>query len=265
MPAPPTAPTSLTAGPDAGDRGALASGADGGAAHGDGATGSTRPVRSQPLPPLGGDRSADVLVVGGGYTGLWTAWHLKRLEPDARGRRCSRPRSAGRARAGATVASQRALVQPAHDARALRRRGGASPSPAPRRTRSTRSASSAREQDVDAWFTPGGYLQVSTAPAWDGAWDEAVRPAASSACPTPCAALTPSEVRGALRLAALPRRRLLSGSGDRAAGAARPRPARPAPRRRGRVLRADRGSAGRAPRRRGRRRDGRGPDRAGAA
>ena len=34
-----------------------------------------------PAPPLAGDRSVDVVIVGGGYTGLWTAWHLKRLEP----------------------------------------------------------------------------------------------------------------------------------------------------------------------------------------
>ena len=27
------------------------------------------------------------------------------------------------------------------------------------------------EQDVDAWFTHGGYLQASTAPPFDHAWD----------------------------------------------------------------------------------------------
>jgi glycine/D-amino acid oxidase-like deaminating enzyme len=31
-----------------------------------------------------------------------------------------------------------------------------------------------REQEVDTWFRRGGYLQVSTAPAHDGTWDEAV-------------------------------------------------------------------------------------------
>src|SRR6476646_5370020 len=30
------------------------------------------------------------------------------------------------------------------------------------------------EQDVDAWFRRGGYLQVSTAPAQDEAWAEAL-------------------------------------------------------------------------------------------
>jgi len=32
--------------------------------------------------PLEGDTSADVVVVGGGYLGLWTAWQLKALEPE---------------------------------------------------------------------------------------------------------------------------------------------------------------------------------------
>ena len=38
----------------------------------------------EPAAPLAGDERADVVIVGGGYTGLWTAWHLKRLEPGAR-------------------------------------------------------------------------------------------------------------------------------------------------------------------------------------
>src|SRR5512132_4336388 len=30
--------------------------------------------------PLAGDTSADVVVVGGGYLGMWTAWQLTKLE-----------------------------------------------------------------------------------------------------------------------------------------------------------------------------------------
>jgi glycine/D-amino acid oxidase-like deaminating enzyme len=33
-------------------------------------------------PPLDGDRRADVVIVGGGYTGLWTALELRRREPS---------------------------------------------------------------------------------------------------------------------------------------------------------------------------------------
>jgi glycine/D-amino acid oxidase-like deaminating enzyme len=35
-----------------------------------------------PTRPLEGDARADVVVVGGGYLGLWAAWHLLQLEPD---------------------------------------------------------------------------------------------------------------------------------------------------------------------------------------
>lgn len=38
----------------------------------------------QPQPPLEGDRSVDVAVIGGGFTGLMTAYELKRAEPSLR-------------------------------------------------------------------------------------------------------------------------------------------------------------------------------------
>ena len=37
----------------------------------------------EPAPVLDADTTADVVVIGGGYTGLWAAWHLKALEPEA--------------------------------------------------------------------------------------------------------------------------------------------------------------------------------------
>ncbi|MFD9301618.1 NAD(P)/FAD-dependent oxidoreductase [Streptomyces sp. NPDC060048] len=41
-------------------------------------TASSRPPRA----PLTGDATADVVIVGGGYTGLWTAYYLKSAAPD---------------------------------------------------------------------------------------------------------------------------------------------------------------------------------------
>lgn len=35
-----------------------------------------------PLPPLAGSRKADIAIVGGGYTGLWTALELKARDPS---------------------------------------------------------------------------------------------------------------------------------------------------------------------------------------
>lgn len=37
-----------------------------------------------PRPPLAGDTAADVAVVGGGFTGLWTAYYLLAARPDLR-------------------------------------------------------------------------------------------------------------------------------------------------------------------------------------
>ncbi|NES26804.1 FAD-dependent oxidoreductase [Micromonospora terminaliae] len=40
-----------------------------------------RPERPDPLPPLAGRHDADLLVVGGGYSGLWTALLAKEADP----------------------------------------------------------------------------------------------------------------------------------------------------------------------------------------
>ena len=37
-----------------------------------------------PAPPLSGDATADVAIVGGGYTGMWTAWFLSEQAPGTR-------------------------------------------------------------------------------------------------------------------------------------------------------------------------------------
>ena len=34
-------------------------------------------------PPLAGDTESDVVILGGGFTGMWTAWFVKQLQPDA--------------------------------------------------------------------------------------------------------------------------------------------------------------------------------------
>ena len=37
--------------------------------------------RDPPAPALSGDVSADIVILGGGYTGMWTAWFLKERDP----------------------------------------------------------------------------------------------------------------------------------------------------------------------------------------
>src|SRR5204863_7331523 len=36
----------------------------------------------EPCPPLDTDTKADVVILGGGYTGMWTAWFLTELDPS---------------------------------------------------------------------------------------------------------------------------------------------------------------------------------------
>ena len=40
------------------------------------------PQIPEPRSALPGDREADVCIVGAGYTGLWTAYYLKQLDPS---------------------------------------------------------------------------------------------------------------------------------------------------------------------------------------
>jgi glycine/D-amino acid oxidase-like deaminating enzyme len=44
----------------------------------------TLPGPVAPRPPLPGPRDADVAIVGAGYTGLWTAYYLKKADPSLR-------------------------------------------------------------------------------------------------------------------------------------------------------------------------------------
>ena len=124
----------------------------------------------EPAPPLRGDREADVLIVGGGYTGLWTAWHLRQLEPGARVVLLEAEEVCGRGPSGRNGGFCNAMW---HSLASMRERWGGAEALAiaSAAERAVGEIGEFCEQEgVDAWFRPGGYLHVSTAPAYDGAW-----------------------------------------------------------------------------------------------
>ena len=134
------------------------------------------------------------MVIGGGYTGLWTAWHLLDSEPDLRvllleGDVC------GHGPSGRNGGFCESLWL---SAASIRERFGDRPA------RDLLDASSetvsdigawCRDNDVDAWFKQSGYLCVSTGPAYDDAGLRAVEAAAALGAPDRVQDFTAAEVR----------------------------------------------------------------------
>jgi glycine/D-amino acid oxidase-like deaminating enzyme len=126
-------------------------------------------VGFEPRPPLRGSTRADVVVLGGGYTGLWTAWHLLGrapgidvvvLEQDVCG---GGPSGRNGGFLGGLWEDLPALVRAVGEAGALR--------VAEACDRSIDAIESwCRDEGVDAWLTRRGHLLVESSPAQRGAW-----------------------------------------------------------------------------------------------
>jgi len=125
------------------------------------------------MPVLEGEKRADVVVVGGGYTGMWAAWHAKALEAEARVVLLEADRC-GRGPSGRNGGFCEAMWQSLPTMR--ERWGDAASLTVGRAAERAVEAIGAfcDSQGVDAWFRRAGYLQVSTAAAHDGAWDGAL-------------------------------------------------------------------------------------------
>ncbi len=144
------------------------------------------PVSAEPR--LEGVHEADVVVVGGGYTGLWTAWHVLEHDPGARVA-IVEAELAGHGPSGRNggFCESLWLALPR-----LRRRLGDADA---RRLAEASSESVlavgawCAEQDVDAWFDQSGYMLVSTAAAQDGAGHAAVEAARAVEAPDRVVAL----------------------------------------------------------------------------
>jgi glycine/D-amino acid oxidase-like deaminating enzyme len=147
----------------------------------------------EPYPALDGERDADVVVIGGGYAGMWTAWLVRELEPEARVVLLE----AGLCGHGPSGRNG-GFVLPMWDSLpSMRKRfGDVGALGVARASQEAVDAIGAwcEEQGVDAWYRRGGYMEVSTTPAHDGAWEGTIRACEELGEPEAVRALTPAEV-----------------------------------------------------------------------
>jgi glycine/D-amino acid oxidase-like deaminating enzyme len=146
-----------------------------------------------PAPTLSGDAAADVAIVGGGYTGLWTALALRERAPELRvtlleAEICGHGPSG---RNGGFVhgywASLASILPLLGRERALElARAGERIIPGIREW--------AESRGEDVWLREAGMLEVSAAPAQDLGVEKAVAAAAALGREDQAVALTPDEV-----------------------------------------------------------------------
>ena len=150
------------------------------------------------LPPLRDRIDADVVIVGGGYLGMWTAWHLLERDPGARIVLLERDRCGfgPSGRNGGFVTSYwnklDAMVESFGEDAALRLAEAAG-----------RAVDSIGEwcsqQEVDAWYRKEGEVEVATAPSQQGSWRALVDAAARFGHPEEYAELSREEVAAVAR------------------------------------------------------------------
>ena len=155
--------------------------------------------RGGECPPLREELDADVVIVGGGYTGLWTAYSLLELAPRTRvvlleDKTCgSGPSGRNAGFCGGYWSSLDALVELFGDERALALALAAE-----------RSVDEVEEfcarHGVDAWFVRAGALGVATAPAQAGRWKETVATARRLGVAERALELTSHEVADRIRM-----------------------------------------------------------------
>ena len=144
--------------------------------------------------PLGGSQSADVVVIGGGFTGLWTALALREREPglDIALIEADFCGSGPSGRNGGFMHGYWAALGTARDlfgaeeALRLARAGD-------RIIPGVGDFLAAR--DEDAWLHVGGLLEISAAPAQDEAIARRAAAARELGAPEEAVDLTPDEVR----------------------------------------------------------------------
>ena len=148
---------------------------------------------AEAMPALEGHVDADIVIIGGGYTGMWAAWWITEHDPAARVVLLE----AGRCGTGPSGRNGGFVLPLWMSLPTLRERFGDEAALATcLASQDSVDAIGAwcTEQAVDASFTPSGYLQTSTVPGHDGAWDEVVRSCRDLGEPDACRPQTAAEV-----------------------------------------------------------------------
>jgi glycine/D-amino acid oxidase-like deaminating enzyme len=148
----------------------------------------------EPCPPLDTDTKADVVILGGGYTGMWSAWFLKELDPGLDIVLLEQDICGGgpSGRNGGFVNSfwdaLDFLAERYGDASALRicRAGQESVDDIGR---------FCTEHEIDAWFAADGSLSVASSTAQIGAWADLVMAVDRMGLSDIITVLSPDEVR----------------------------------------------------------------------
>ena len=147
-----------------------------------------------PARPLEGDTTADVVIVGGGYLGMWAAWHLLQLEPEL-DVLLLEAAVCGHGPSGRNGGFCETLWG---DAPTLRSQAGDEATLAVCRA----SEDAVRgigawcaENEVDAWFREAPMLRVATTESQVGSWQDTVAAAAALGEPEEIVSVSAEEVR----------------------------------------------------------------------
>ncbi|HVS98910.1 MAG TPA: FAD-dependent oxidoreductase [Solirubrobacterales bacterium] len=149
-----------------------------------------------PHPPLAEDRDVDLLIVGGGYTGMWTAWHAHELAPEARIVLLESEPVCGRGPSGRNGGFCEGMWL---SMASMRARWGDAPALAVGRAAAAaveRIEAFCAGQGVDAWFRRGGYLQVSTTTADDEGGRDALEACHELGVPEALRPVAAAEIQG---------------------------------------------------------------------
>jgi glycine/D-amino acid oxidase-like deaminating enzyme len=147
-----------------------------------------------PQAPLAGDTSADVVIVGGGYLGLWTAWQLRQLEPEL-DVLVLEAAVCGHGPSGRNGGFCETLWG---DAPTIREKAGDAAALAVCRASEDAVrgiAAWCETTGVDAWFREAPMLRVATTESQLGSWQSTVDAAAALGAPEEVVPLSAEEVR----------------------------------------------------------------------